>query len=323
MARKRTVSPSIIAELSRMKRSNSVGSHTSFVEAFQAFLDVSIAKGLSPDTTQSYRKEITQLQRHLVDIGADLSDIRNLTAEDVESFKTAMIERGFARSTINTRIRTAKIFGNFCVGKKLIPSNPASGVEVLKERHEVGPTFSKAQLRRILDAPNLTTFEGLRDLAVMRTLADTGIRVSELHALDVGDVLFADKSINVQRAKNRYGRRIPLTARLQAILTAYLRVRGVSDSTDALFITATDDRLAVGSIQYQIRRHGRASGVIDAVQCSPHVFRRTFAKFKIQAGVDVFTLQRLMGHSDINELRKYVAIYSTDLDAAIEDGVEY
>jgi len=323
MARKRTVSPSVIEEVNRAAGRAEVARVISFSDAVDAFINNGIAKGLSDETTKSYRKELLQLQRHLVDIDVDLSNIKNISVDDFQSFKTDSIRQGLARSTINLRVRTAKIFGNFCVGKRMITTNPANEVEVLKERHEVGPTFSKAQLRRILGAPNITTFEGLRDLAVMRTLADTGIRVSELHALDVGDVLFADKSINVQRAKNRYGRRIPLTGRLQAILTAYLRVRGVSDSTDALFITATDDRLAVGSIQYQIRRHGRNCGVIDAVQCSPHVFRRTFAKFKIQAGTDVFTLQRLMGHSDINELRKYVAIYSTDLDAAIEDGVEY
>lgn len=321
--RRKRIDSALISELNKAAGRAEEKPIVSFEQAVKAFIDSGIAKGLSEFTIGSYDKELLQLQRHLIDIGADTSDIRNLTTEDIESFKQAQVALGRARSTINTRVRTVKIFGNFCVRNRLISENPAVDVEVLKQRHEVGPTFSQSQLRRILDAPNITTFEGVRDLAIMRTLSDTGIRVSELEALNVSDVKFADKSLNVQRTKNGYARRIPLTRRLEAILSAYLRVRGHSDSTDALFITSVDTRLAVGSIQYQIRKHGRTSGVIDEIQCSPHVFRRTFAKFKIQAGTDVFTLQRLMGHSDINELRNYVAIYSTDLDASIEKGIEY
>lgn len=323
MSRRSRINDALVAELNKAAGRVEAEPIISFDEAVKAFVDSGIAKGLSDETVKSYDKELLQLRRHLIDIGSDISDICNLTTDDIESFKQAQLALGRARTTTNLRIRTTKIFGNFCVAKKMIAVNPAQDVEVLRVRHEVGPTFSQSQLRRILDAPNITTFEGVRDLAIMRTLADTGIRVSELAALNVSDVKFADKSLNVQRTKNRYARRVPLTRRLQSILSAYIRVRGHSDSTDALFITSVDTRLAVGSIQYQIRQHGKSSGVIDEIQCSPHVFRRTFAKFKVQAGTDIFTLQRLMGHSDINELRNYVAIYSTDLDESIEKGIDY
>lgn len=322
MSRKKTVNPALLASVGKAAGRTAAEITVTFDEAVEAFIENSVIKGLSPDTTASYAKELKQLRRVFGEQGVSLDDIRSLTEDDFTAFVLAQLERNLGRRTINTRLRTAKIFGNYCVRKGYIDINVAAGVDVLKVRHEVGATFTKSQLKRLLDVPNISTFEGLRDLAVMIMLADTGVRISELAAIKVGDVVFSERSVNIQRTKNRYARRIPLTKRLQAVLKAYVTTRGVNDETDVLFITAMDAPLNTRSIQYQIHKHGKDAGLLAEVQCSPHVFRRTFAKNKIRAGVDVFTLQAYMGHSDINELRKYVAIYSTDLDANIERGVE-
>lgn len=322
MSRKKTVNPALLASVGKAAGRITEESTVTFDEAVEAFIENSVIKGLSPDTTASYAKELKQLRRVFGEQGVSLDDIRSLTEDDFTAFVLAQLERNLGRRTINTRLRTAKIFGNYCVRKGYIDINVAAGVDVLKVRHEVGATFTKSQLKRLLDVPNISTFEGLRDLAVMIMLADTGVRISELAAIKVGDVVFSERSVNIQRTKNRYARRIPLTKRLQAVLKAYVTTRGVNGETDVLFITAMDAPLNTRSIQYQIHKHGKDAGLLAEVQCSPHVFRRTFAKNKIRAGVDVFTLQAYMGHSDINELRKYVAIYSADLDANIERGVE-
>ncbi|MBS4195392.1 tyrosine-type recombinase/integrase [Lederbergia citri] len=295
----------------------------SFDGAVADYLEHGEIKGLSEFTVKSYQKELKELRRVFVNNNVDLSDIRALSERDFAAFVKSQLDAGFARTTINVRLRTAKLFGNFCVRKKYTDENFASNVSTLKVRHEIGATFTRAQLKRLLDTPDITTFEGVRDLTIMRMFADTGMRLSELTSINLQDVSMADRSINLQRTKNRYARRIPLTKRLYSLLSIYLRIRGVNGSTDSLFITAGDEPINNRTVQYQIREHGRRSGVLSEVQCSPHVFRRTFAKFKIQAGVDIFTLQALMGHSDIGELRNYVAIYSTDLDDAIEKGAEY
>lgn len=322
MSRKKIVNPALLASVGKAAGRIAEEITVSFDDAVESFIDNSVIKGLSPDTTASYAKELKQLRRVFGEQGVGLDDIKALTEDDFTAFVSAQIDRNLGRRTINTRLRTAKIFGNYCVRKGYIAVNVAAGVDVLKVRHEVGATFTKTQLKRLLDAPNISTFEGLRDLAIMIMLADTGVRISELAAIKVSDVVFSERSVNIQRTKNRYARRIPLTKRLQAVLKAYVTTRGVNDETEALFITAADAPLNTRSMQYQIRKHGKDAGLLAEVQCSPHVFRRTFAKNKIRAGVDVFTLQAYMGHSDINELRKYVAIYSTDLDANIERGVE-
>jgi integrase/recombinase XerD len=96
--------------------------------------------------------------------------------------------------------------------KEYIAKNPYDSVKQLRKRHEVGATYNKRQLKKLLDAPDITTFIGLRDLAIMLTFAHTGIRLTELTSLRIQDVSFDGKgAINFQHAKNRYARRIPMT----------------------------------------------------------------------------------------------------------------
>lgn len=294
----------------------------SFAEAVESFVNNGKIKGLSERTLFTYNHELSRLNIHLQENGVDTSDIRKIKTQDYEKFATDLIDKGYSGTTINLRVRTAKIFGNYCVKKRILPRNYAAEVPSLKVRKKVGQTFTKAQLKRLLASPNVATFEGLRDLTMMLVFSDTGIRLSELQAIRISDIIFTDNALNVQRTKNGYARRIPLTKRLGDVLRLYLKVRGTDDPHALLFVKSDDTGIAKETIQFQIREHGRKSGVKQEVQCSPHVFRRTFAKFKVQAGVDIFTLQALMGHSDISELRNYVAIYSSDLADAIEKGIE-
>lgn len=316
------VSTAILNEINRATGRTVEEKYVSINEAIELFIVHGRIKALSEYTLKTYEKELRVLVAYLTQTGVDCSDIRNVKLAHYEAFVTFLMGEGYAHTTINLRLRTAKIFGNFCVRKKLIRRNHAADVPAMKIRKEVGATLNKAQLKRLLDSPNVSTFEGLRDLAMMLVFADTGIRLSELAAIKIRDIVFTDNALNVQRTKNGYARRIPLTKRLAELLRLYLKVRGADNQDGLLFVKSDDTGISHVTIQFQIREHGRRSGVINEVQCSPHVFRRTFAKFKIQAGVDIFTLQALMGHSDLNELRRYIAVYSTDLDAAIEKGIE-
>lgn len=316
------VSPALLTEINKATGRTIEVKNVALDEAINDFIVNGRIKSLSDHTLKTYEKELRVLVAYLTQADVDYSDIRNINVRHYEAFVAFLMDEGYANTTINLRLRTAKIFGNYCVRKHLIPRNYAAEVPALKVRKQVGATFSMSQLKRLLDSPDLSTFEGIRDMAMMRTFSDTGIRLSELSAIKIRDIVFTDNALNVQRTKNGYARRIPLTKRLSELLRLYLKVRGTDDSDGLLFVKSDDTGISHVTIQFQIREHGRRSGVINEVQCSPHVFRRTFAKFKIQAGVDIFTLQALMGHSDISELRNYVAVYSTDLDAAIEKGIE-
>ncbi|MGE6487737.1 tyrosine-type recombinase/integrase [Paenisporosarcina sp. NPDC076898] len=318
---RRKIYPSLLKEIMSLTGRNVV-EKISFDQAVENFLDYCVIKGLSEWTIKSYAKELKQIRLSLVDSDADLTDIKKLTTEYFEKFIVNQVNIGRNRNTINARIRAAKTFFNFCVKKKYIRKNPVDPIERLKVRHVVGDTFTKQQVAKLLKAPDITRFTGLRDYTILLTFLHTGIRLSELAAIQIQDVILTDKSLNIQRAKNGFGRRIPLTKQLCDVLNAYMKVRGHVAKTNALFITENETPISIRQIQYHLREYGIKTGISDQVQVSPHTFRRTFAKNKIQAGVDVFTVQALMGHSDLSILKKYVSIYSKDLDGAIERGID-
>ncbi|WP_046178211.1 hypothetical protein [Domibacillus tundrae] len=85
--------------------------------------------------------------------------------------------------TINSRLRALRTFFAYCISKGITASHPVQNIVNLKVRHEVGATFSRQQLQRLLDTPKTDTFSGLRDLAVMTTFAHTGIRLKEVFSI--------------------------------------------------------------------------------------------------------------------------------------------
>ncbi|USK69893.1 tyrosine-type recombinase/integrase [Peribacillus asahii] len=291
-------------------------------EAVAEFIKHCQIKGLSSHTIDFYVKELKQTRRAFAEIDAPLHNLRQFQTHHIEQLIEHHQALGRAVSTINSRLRASRTFFSFCLRKEYVTANPHDGVNQLKARHEVGPTFTKRQLKKLLDAPDLTTFIGLRDLTIMLTLAHTGIRLTELTSLCVQDVSFdGNGSITVQRAKNRYARRIPLRDRLKTVLHAYMEERGVLD-TDTLFISVENKPFHARSIQDRMRHYGMQTGVGKEVAVSPHAFRRTFCRLKVEAGTNIFVLQRLTGHQSLEILRRYVEIYGRDLEEAIEQGFD-
>lgn len=293
-----------------------------FHEATNEFLKHCRIKGLSVHTVSFYQKELKQIRRAFAEIGVPLSDIRKIHSDHIEKFIENQQSLGRAVNTINSRLRAGRTFFNFCLRKNYITKNPYDGIEQLLKRHEVGATFTKHQLKVLLDAPDITTFIGLRDLAIMLTFAHCGIRLTELTSLRIQDVSFEGKgAVNVQWAKNRHARRIPLTRRLKTVLGAYIEERGILN-TDKLFISVENQPLSARSIQDRLSHYGKETGVRDVVTVSPHAFRRTFCRLKVEAGTNIFVLQRLTGHQSLEVLKRYVEIYGRDLEEAIEKGID-
>lgn len=280
-------------------------------------------KGLSAHTVQFYAKESLAFYRALVEMEIDISDIAKLKTAHIEKYLEFMFSKKFARTTINSRLRAVKTLLEFAVQQKYIPVNPAASVENVRVQHKVGDMFTNTQLKRLLEQPDVSTITGLRDFVIMLTFAHTGLRLSELADLTTQNVIFDGNYIMVSRTKNGLPRRIPMSKQLRKSMAAWLKVRSTMEpETDVLYLTENGTPLSIRQIQYHIKHYGVKAGIADDVKCAPHSFRRTFAKNKIAAGVDVFTVAAYMGHQDISILKKYVQIFSSDLDNNIERGLQ-
>lgn len=179
MSRRKTVSTNVLEKLIK-KQEQPI---KDFQQASEEFFKHCRIKGLSPDTVLFYQKELKGLFRAWAEINVSLNDVRILTTQDLENWVEYMLDHNRAISSINARLRAGRTFMNYCLKKDYIDKNPFDGIQQLKKRHTVGATFTKKQLNKLLDTPNITQFVGLRDLAIMLTFAHVGLRLKELCSL--------------------------------------------------------------------------------------------------------------------------------------------
>ncbi|QNU68941.1 tyrosine-type recombinase/integrase [Ruminiclostridium herbifermentans] len=137
----------------------------------------------------------------------------------------------------------------------------------------------------------------------------TGNRVSTIINLKIGDIDFENGYITLQKTKNKRQQIVPLSSTLSNILLDYLTYRK-GQASDYLFCNAFGNQLVDRSLQGSIARYNKSRGVMKT---SMHLFRHTYAEKFLQAGGNVFMLQRLLGHSSLEIVKEYVSLFSEDL----------
>ena len=148
----------------------------------------------------------------------------------------------------------------------------------------------------------------------MLILLDTGLRISEVVSIKEQDIDWNRNSIRVM-GKGSKERVVPFGRTVKRALLAYLKRRGHIVGNDHIFVSELGDPLWREPVRRNIRKYGARAG-LTGVRCSPHTFRHTFACNWIRNGGDVFSLQRILGHSTMHTVRLYVNLADSDLEAA-------
>jgi integrase/recombinase XerD len=192
--------------------------------------------------------------------------------------------------------------------------NPIHKVKPPKLAHEpitgVQIEHVKAMLEKCGD-----DFTGVRDRAIILCLLDTGARAREFLNLNLDDVDFVSGAVDIHKGKGGKSRTVFIGKRSRKAVRAYLKRR--NDDDPALWVTREKTRLAVQTLQQMLKRRAVLAGVPGP---SPHDFRRAFALAMLRAGVDIFSLQKLLGHAGLDVLRLYLAQDSEDARQAHERG---
>lgn len=188
------------------------------------------------------------------------------------------------------RLRTLRQFFGFLVNEGYLAENPAARVEKLKTAETLIVAMNKEQVRRLLAIPDRTTFTGIRDYTIMLLLLDTGLRLSEVSGLRLGDINFTENHIKVM-GKGAKERTVPLQGKLKKALKEYLAHRGNEPDHDYVFISVENRPLTNRNLQERIKIISQKAGV-NEVRTSPHTWRHTFARFYILNGGDPFSLKK-------------------------------
>jgi integrase/recombinase XerD len=290
-----------------------------FEEATEIFIRAKTAEGVRPGTISGY-DDIFRYFRQWLD--EDITQINDITADIIRKYinylrteRTPYAEdpqrkrsgKGLSVHTINIRIRGLSAFFRFLSTEGIIPDNPTENIsQVRDDEHEEVPGIPDEQIDAILAAYDDRQFAQWRDKTLILLLLDTGLRIGEALSLTAEQINFKDLAVTVPSriAKNRKSREIPISREVAKRLRQLLDETQQYFGEDAqLFMNAyggdfTDDAFR--------RRLNRLKRKLNIPRLHPHMFRHTFARNYVLNGGDIFTLQRILDHAEIETTRKYV-----------------
>jgi integrase/recombinase XerC/integrase/recombinase XerD len=282
----------------------------------QGFLIDRQARGLAAGTVRFYEQKLAHLTQYMVGLG--LTEIEQLTPR---LLRQLLLQFGGEHSEGGTHAlyRALKAFLNWYVdeAEPVDWRNPIAKVKPPRVSDEPLEPAPVDAIKAMLATCTSKSYHDLRDRAVLLTLLDTGLRASELVALNVGDLAAPTGSVLVRQGKGGKVRTVFLGCKTLREVNRYLRPRGTLAGGAPLFATEQGSRLKYEGLRDIVRRRAEQAGVPAPTL---HSFRRAFALACLRNGVDVYSLQRLMGHADLSVLRRYLAQTEGDLKRAHERG---
>jgi site-specific recombinase XerD len=279
-------------------------------------------EGKSPKTIEWYTSFLTRFLQFLSSRGYPLS-ISQIDKNHIREFvkylqleaKTPHLGKSLSQATIQGYVRTLKSFFSWALREEYLDSNPMVRIPIPKATIKVVNTLSHDQIATLLMLCQNSNGLGYRNFTIMLLLLDSGIRVSELVNIDLEDINLTEGSIKIRRAKGNKERLVPMGSLVQRALWKYInhyRPQSLNDKITKLFLSEDGVPLTKNGVQQMLRRYGKRAG-ITGVRCSPHTFRHTFAKNYLLNGGDIFSLQKILGHSSLASVRLYLNLFASDV----------
>jgi site-specific recombinase XerD len=279
-----------------------------------------LEKMASTTTIYGYRKEVKKFIDYITD-NTDILDINLISTSTVRQyFYYAKENRGLCQSSLSKIISTIKSFFNYLEEEEIIIKNPTRKIRVPKKIYRIPSVMSKYEvdliIRSVDFAPLRCRKNNIRDKLVLSLLYYTGIRKSELLNLNWNDINLSKNTLIVRNGKGGKDRLIPLHKKVTELLDSYLDER-LPLKNDALIIGEQGRRLCNGSFEYLLKMYLTLSG-LKKKGYSAHTFRHTFATHLIEAGVDIFKVQKLLGHSSLDTTKIYINFNSSQMAKAVD-----
>ena len=265
-------------------------------------------------TVTSYRSDLLGFARWFTGSTSDAFTASAVTPTDVRDYRAHLrtIQRRPA-ATVNRRLAALRRFFAWAKATNRIRELPTEDVKGVPSVDLTPRSLPKRDLDRLLRAAEQDGNK--RNLAILLTLRHTGLRVGELCNLRLGDLAISERkgSLVVRSGKGDKDRTVPLNNDVRQALSAYLAVRPAAN-TDFLLIGQRGQPLQSDAVQLIVRKYARRAGLSEV---TPHILRHSFAKQVLDAGADLATVSRLLGHERLETTAIYTQPTALDLEAAV------
>lgn len=281
----------------------------------ESFLIDRRAQNLTAGSVKYYREKI-QLFTAYCD-AQSITGILEITPDTIRRFLLYLKDKGHNPGGVHSAFRSLRAFLYWWENEAEPEGwkNPIRKVKPPRLAAEIIEPVELADIQKMLAACDGKTFTGTRDSALLLFLLDTGIRAGELCALELADIDLTSGAVLVRQGKGRKPRFVFLAQRARRAFRHYLKKR--NDANPAAWRTVDGERLHYGGLRQILERRAKLAGVPVP---SPHDFRRAFALNYLRNGGDIYSLQLLMGHSDLQVLRRYLKQSQADLQEAHRRG---
>ena len=278
-----------------------------------------IEKFASSLSLYSYRLQLEKFIRYL-----QINNIDSFSACTISSVREYIYyskdSRDLSTNSVGHLIAVLKSFFNYLFEEDLITQNPTRKIHLPKKVSPIPRVISKYEVNMMLAAirhsPSRCQRNYLRDKLIIHTLYYAGLRRSELLTLDWNDINLGKSILTIRSGKGRKDRIIPIHPKLAESLDLYLTQRLPMENY-ALFIGEQGKRLSKASFSNMLKMYLKLSG-LDAKGYTAHSFRHRFASRLVEAGVDIFTVQKLLGHSSLDATKIYISISTQNLASAVQ-----
>lgn len=260
-------------------------------------------KHASENTIASYLRDVRQFEMYLRSVVE--VPLEKCKQNHVEGYLTYMTGKGKSAASVARGVASLKSFYNFLLAEGAVRSNPAKGVTPVRAERKYPQILTGKEVELFLEQPQCVDAKGYRDHAMLELLYATGIRVSELIALNLDDVNFSTGMLRC--SSHGKERMIPLYHTAIKALQDYVRdIRPqliLSSDEEALFVNMNGERMSRQGF-WKIIKHYQEKARIEK-DITPHTLRHSFAAHLLENGADLRSIQEMLGHADISSTQIY------------------
>ncbi len=280
-----------------------------FMDSFIGFLRVE--KNYSQHTVRSYVNDLRAFQEFLAGIDESFSFV-DADFDLVRAWVAGLMDGGAAPASVARKLSALRMFYDYLRAEGAVATNPAVSVKAPKQRKKLPVFVKEDDMDYLLDESVFDEgYGGCRDRMIIMLFYSTGVRLSELVGLDVGDVDLGKSVIKVFGKRSRE-RVIPFGAEMKYAMQWYLECRmALQSAENALFLSGSGRRVSRSAVYRMVRE--KLSGVTSIKKKSPHVLRHSFATAMLNNDAELGAVKELLGHKRLATTEVYTHLTFEEL----------
>ncbi|MAM64592.1 MAG: tyrosine recombinase [Candidatus Marinimicrobia bacterium] len=281
----------------------------SFIDIIDSFLiTLEKERNFSLHTIKAYKNDLTRFNLFL-NQGKSRNKFKEINRNDIRRFLADEYENEYTSKTVARRLATIKSFFKYLVKVELIEDNVSIHIHSPKVPKKLPNFVDKNLIDVLMSSPPLDTLIGVRDRAVLELFYSTGVRLSELVNINIGDFHIDKKLVRVIGKGNKE-RIIPYGKTAESAIENYLKMRNLSFkpvfARSPLFVNSSEKRISKRTIQRRMNNYIKL--VADGKSVGPHLLRHTFATHLLNNGADIRAVKDLLGHSSLSSTQIYTHV---------------